>query len=235
MQLNKFLAHAGIASRRAAVELIKKGSVSVNGTIIKDPGHRVIEGDLVKVHGKPVMAQELKYIMLNKPAGFVTTASDELGRNTVLDLIKGIKERLYPIGRLDKNTTGLLLLTNDGDLAGKLSHPSSDITKVYHVTVHKTFTEEDRERLLAGVRLADGKVKADRVSHALGTKKDQLRITLHSGKNRVIRRLFEALGYEVKKLDRVQYAFLPKKGLSAGCWRKLTRKEVDLLKKLVKD
>ena len=171
--------------------------------------------------------------MLNKPAGFVTTVSDELGRDTVIDLLKEIKERLYPIGRLDKNTTGLLLLTNDGDLAAKLSHPSHNIEKVYHVTLHKPFTKEDRDRILAGIRLKDGKVRADRVSHALGTKKDQLRITLHSGKNRIVRRLFEALGYEVKKLDRVQYAFLPKKGLSVGCWRKLTKKEVDALKKLV--
>jgi 23S rRNA pseudouridine2605 synthase len=205
MQLNKFLSQAGVDSRRGAVELIKKGSVRVNNTVIKDPAYRVAEGDTVTVHGKPVIAQELKYIMLNKPAGFVTTVSDELGRDTVMDLLKDVKERLYPIGRLDKNTTGLLLLTNDGDLAVKLSHPSSNIEKVYHVTLHKPFTEQDRDRILAGIRLKDGKVRADRVSHALG----------------------------VKKLDRVQYAFLPKKGLSLGCWRKLTKKEVDALKKLV--
>ncbi|EKD48853.1 MAG: hypothetical protein ACD_64C00103G0005 [uncultured bacterium] len=234
MQLNKFLAHSGVSSRRNAVELIKQGLVKVNGEVVKEPGRVLLETDTVTVQGKKVEVERKLYIILNKPRGYITTTSDEQGRDTVMDLIgSSYKERLYPVGRLDRNTTGILLLTNDGELAQRLAHPKHQIQKVYHVTVNKPFTEVDRKRILTGVRLSDGKVTVDRISHALGPKKNQLRITIHSGKYRVVRRLFEAVGYEVKKLDRVQYANMNKRGLPAGVWRKLQQKEVNYLKKAV--
>ena len=216
MQLNKFLAHSGVSSRRNAVELIKQGLVKVNGEVVKEPGRVLLETDTVTVQGKKIEVERKLYIILNKPRGYITTTSDEQGRDTVMDLIgSSYKERLYPVGRLDRNTTGILLLTNDGELAQRLAHPKHQIQKVYHVTVNKPFTE------------------VDRISHALGPKKNQLRITIHSGKYRVVRRLFEAVGYEVKKLDRVQYANMNKRGLPAGVWRKLQQKEVNYLKKAV--
>ncbi|HLE76408.1 MAG TPA: pseudouridine synthase [Candidatus Babeliales bacterium] len=234
MQLNKFLAHSGVSSRRNAVELIKQGLVKVNGEVVKEPGRVLLETDTVTVQGKKIEVERKLYIILNKPRGYITTTSDEQGRDTVMDLIgSSYKERLYPVGRLDRNTTGILLLTNDGELAQRLAHPKHQIQKVYHVTVNKPFTEVDRKRILTGVRLSDGKVTVDRISHALGPKKNQLRITIHSGKYRVVRRLFEAVGYEVKKLDRVQYANMNKRGLPAGVWRKLQQKEVNYLKKAV--
>ena len=234
MQLNKFLAHSGVSSRRNVVELIKQGLVKVNGEVVKEPGRVLLETDTVTVQGKKIEVERKLYIILNKPRGYITTTSDEQGRDTVMDLIgSSYKERLYPVGRLDRNTTGILLLTNDGELAQRLAHPKHQIQKVYHVTVNKPFTEVDRKRILTGVRLSDGKVTVDRISHALGPKKNQLRITIHSGKYRVVRRLFEAVGYEVKKLDRVQYANMNKRGLPAGVWRKLQQKEVNYLKKAV--
>ena len=234
MQLNKFLAHSGVSSRRNAVELIKQGLVKVNGEVVKEPGRVLLETDTVTVQGKKIEVERKLYIILNKPRGYITTTSDEQGRDTVMDLIgSSYKERLYPVGRLDRNTTGILLLTNDGELAQRLAHPKHQIQKVYHVTVNKPFTEVDRKRILTGVRLSDVKVTVDRISHALGPKKNQLRITIHSGKYRVVRRLFEAVGYEVKKLDRVQYANMNKRGLPAGVWRKLQQKEVNYLKKAV--
>ncbi len=234
MQLNKFLAHAGVCSRRNAVELIKQGLVKVNGVVVKEPGHSVAEKDIVTVRGKKVTVERKLYFILNKPSGYITTTSDEKGRDTVMDLIgSSYKERLYPVGRLDRNTTGILLLTNDGQLAQQLAHPKYRVQKVYHVTLSKPFLESDRKRILAGVRLRDGKVTVDRISHALGAKKNQVRLTIHSGKYRVVRRLFEALGYDVKKLDRVQYANLNKRGLPAGVWRKLQQKEISYLKKVV--
>ncbi len=234
MQLNKFLAHAGVCSRRNAVELIKKGLVRVNGALIKEPGHSVSEKDTVMVRGKKVVVERKLYFILNKPRGYITTTSDEQGRQTVMDLIgSSYKERLYPVGRLDRNTTGILLLTNDGALAQRLAHPRYQVQKMYHVMLDKPFTESDRKKILAGVRLRDGKITVDRISHGLGPKKNQLRVTLHSGKYRIIRRLFESLGYEIKKLDRVQYARMNKRGLPVGVWRKLNQKEIMYLKKVV--
>ncbi len=234
MQLNKFLAHAGVCSRRNAVELIKKGLVRVNGTLIKEPGYAVSEKDTVTVRGKKVLVERKLYFILNKPRGYITTTSDEKGRQTVMDLMgSSYKERLYPVGRLDRNTTGILLLTNDGALAQQLAHPRYQVQKIYHVMLDKPFTESDRKKIIAGVRLRDGKVTVDRISHALGPKKNQVRVTLHSGKYRVVRRLFEALRYAIKKLDRVQYARISKRGLPVGVWRKLNQKEIKYLKKVV--
>lgn len=233
MQLNKFLAQAGVASRRKAVDIIKQRIVRVNNTIITDPAYMVQEHDVVTVQGKRVIVQELIYILLNKPAGYITTTSDELGRNTIMDLFdKQLKGRIYPVGRLDQSTTGLLLLTNDGDLAQRLSHPRYEVAKMYQVVLDKTFQEVDRSRIIKGVRLNDGMVRIDRISHPLGPQKDIVRLTLHSGKNRVVRRLFEALGYRVRKLDRIGYAMLSKKGLPVGGWRRLSKKEISSLKKL---
>lgn len=234
MQLNKFLAHAAVASRRKAVELIKQGLVYVNNKVVKEPGYVVQEHDIVTVQGKRVSVQEPLYILLNKPAGYITTTSDEEGRATVMDLLgKSFKERLYPVGRLDRNTTGLLLLTNDGALSNQLAHPRNEVTKVYQVILDKTLQEQDRQRIIKGIRLEDGIVDVDRISHPLGPQKNSVRLTLHSGKYRVVRRLFEALGYRVKKLDRVAYAMLSKRGLPLGLWRRLSKKEINSLKKLV--
>jgi 23S rRNA pseudouridine2605 synthase len=233
MQLNKFLAYAAIASRRKAVELIRQGSVRVNNKVVTEPGYVVQDTDIVTVHGKRVVPKEPIYILLNKPAGYITTVSDEKGRATVMDLLgKHIEGRLYPVGRLDRNTTGLLLFTNDGELAQQLSHPRYEITKVYQVTLHKTLHEQDRQKIIKGVRLADGIVQVDRISHPLGPRKNVVRLTLHSGKYRVVRRLFQAVGYQVKKLDRIQYATLTKRGLPVGGWRQLSQQEVNTLKKL---
>lgn len=234
MQLNKYLAQAGVASRRNAVELIKKGSVRINNTVIKDPSHRVLKADVVTVNGKRVIAQEPLYILLNKPAGYITTTADEKGRDTVMDLLgKSFKQRLYPVGRLDRNTTGLLLLTNDGEVAQRLAHPKYEVKKIYQVVLHKPFTETDRNRIAKGIKLEDGFVSVDRISYGLGPKKNQVRITLHSGKNRIVRRIFEEVGYQVKKLDRIALASLSKKGIARGDWRKLRKKEVDQLLKLL--
>ncbi len=234
MQLNKFLAHAGVCSRRKAVELIKGRLVKVNGKIVTDPAFSVSDTDKVSVRGKQVVVEKKLYILLNKPRGYITTTSDEKGRETVLDLIgSSHKQRLYPVGRLDRNTTGLLLITNDGEVAQRLTHPKHEIKKVYHVTLDKPFLEKNRSEIIRGVRLRDGKVVVDRISHALGPKKNQLRITIHSGRNRIVRRLFDLLGYNVKRLDRVQYGSFVKKGLPVGVWRKLSKKEIGSLKKIV--
>ncbi len=233
MQLNKFLAQAAVASRRKAVELIRQGIVRVNNTVIKEPGYIVQENDIVTVHGKRIYAQEHIYVLLNKPAGYVTTTADEKGRPTVIDLLgKSFKERLYPVGRLDINSTGLLLLTNDGTLAQQLTHPRYEVAKVYQVTLDKTLQESDRQRIIKGIRLIDGMVRVDRISHPLGPQKNCIRLTLHSGKNRVVRRLFEEINYKVKKLDRVAYAMLSKRGLPLGLWRRLSKKEINSLKKI---
>ncbi len=235
MQLNKFLAAAGVASRRKAAELIKQALVKVNNRIVTEPAYAVKDNDIVTVKGKHVRVQEPVYILLNKPAGFITTTFDEKGRATVMELLgKKFKERLYPVGRLDRNTTGLLLITNDGAVAQRLSHPRYEITKVYQVALHKTLYESDRQRIIKGVRLPDGNVKVDRISYPLGPRKNRVRLTLHSGKYRVVRRLFEELGYKVKKLDRIGYAMLSKRGLPLGSWRRLSKKEIAALTKLVK-
>lgn len=232
MQLNKYIAHAGVCSRRKAVELIKEGGVKVNGRVMKEPGYKVLEADVVKVHNKVVAAEKKIYILLNKPKGCVTTVSDDKGRDTVLDLLgSSIAQRLYPVGRLDVNTTGLLVLTNDGDLAQKLSHPKYEIEKVYQVEVSRALTDTDRALIQKGIRLYDGPVKVDSISKPVGVKLNQVRVSLHSGKYRIVRRLFEALGYFVNELDRVKYAGMSKKGLQTGKWRFLTSKEIAKLQK----
>jgi 23S rRNA pseudouridine2605 synthase len=236
MPLNKYIAQAGICSRRSAVELIKGGHVRVNGQVVKEPGHKVSGDDAVKVHSKliqKVKKEDYVYIVLNKPRGTVTTAADELGRPSVIDLVKlPKKQRLFPIGRLDINTTGVLFLTNDGDLAQMLSHPSNQIEKVYEITVHKEIEPSDVERIKKGIRLEDGLVQIDGLYLLPTPKKNMVGITLHSGKNRVVRRIFDALNYFVEKLDRVSCAGISKKGLARAAWRHLTKREVSRLKKM---
>lgn len=230
MPLNKFIAHAGICGRREAVELIKESMISVNGTIVTEPGFKVSDKDLVKYKGKKIAAKTTAvYILLNKPKDYITTSDDPKGRKTVLDLIKGATpERVYPVGRLDRNTTGVLLLTNDGDLAQKLTHPSYEIKKIYEVTLDKEFSKKDFDKVLNGITLEDGFIKADALSFL--EDKKSLGIEIHSGRNRIVRRIFESLGYTVEKLDRVLFANLTKKNVNRGRWRMLNEKEVRLLK-----
>jgi 23S rRNA pseudouridine2605 synthase len=229
--LSKYLAQAGIASRRKVVDVIKSGVVTVNNTVIKEPGFKISPNDVVCVNGAPVQSEDKIYILLNKPKNCITTVSDERGRHNVLDLIGDkIKTRVYPVGRLDRNTTGLLILTNDGDLALKLSHPRFEIIKVYNVTLDKNLTKKDMQHLLTGVELEDGFVMIDEAYTFKNESQKKVTVVLHSGKYRVVRRLFEALGYEVTKLDRVEYAGLTKKDLEVGKWRYLTNTEVNRLK-----
>ncbi len=232
MPLNKFIAHAGICGRREAVELIKESMISVNGTIIIEPGFKVSDKDLVKYKGKKISAKTTAvYILLNKPKDYITTSDDPKGRKTVLDLIKGATpERVYPVGRLDRNTTGVLLLTNDGDLAQKLTHPSYEIKKIYEVGLDKEISKKDFEKILNGITLDDGFIKADALSFLEAKDKKTLGIEIHSGRNRIVRRIFESLGYTVEKLDRVLFANLTKKNVNRGRWRMLNEKEVRLLK-----
>ena len=230
MPLNKFIAHSGECSRREAAELVKKGKVKVNGELVTDPGHRVSVSDTVSLVGKKLTLQkEHVYVLLNKPKDFITTTDDPEGRKTVMDLIAGLGvERVYPVGRLDRNTTGLLLLTNDGDLAQKLSHPSYSIKKVYQVTLDKALTKADFEKIVTGVELEDGVAHVDEIAYL--EKKNEVGLEIHSGKNRIVRRIFESLGYEVEKLDRMMYAGLTKKNLPRSKWRLLTDKEIIVLK-----
>lgn len=229
--LNKYIAHAGYCSRRKAVEFIKGGLVTINGRVERDPSYQVEPGDDVRVHGKHLKAEEKVYILLNKPNGYITTVSDERGRKTVMDLVvEATRARIYPVGRLDRSTTGLLVLTNDGELVQRLAHPKYQVQKTYYVTVDKEVAPAIVEKIERGVQLMDGKVKVDSVGYLPGRPKSELQVTLHSGKYRVIRRLFEHLGYEVVKLDRVRYAGLTKQGLPIGRWRYLKDKEVASLK-----
>ncbi len=230
MPLNKYIAHSGECSRRDAAELVRQGKAKVNGELITDPGHKVNATDKITLSGKKLTPQKgLVYILLNKPKGFITTNEDEKGRKTVMDLIgnAGVG-RVFSIGRLDRATTGLLLLTNDGALAQKLSHPSHDVKKVYHVTLDKPFTQADFEKVLAGMELEDGKAEVDEMAYL--EKKNELGLEIHSGKNRIVRRIFESLGYVVEKLDRMMYAGLTKKNLPRGKWRFLDEREIVLLK-----
>jgi 23S rRNA pseudouridine2605 synthase len=231
MRLSKFVAHCGISARRQAGEYVKQGLVTVNGEVEKNPAYMVQPTDVVTFKGNPIKIEEkLVYILMNKPKDIITTASDEKGRKTVLDLIGDkVQERIFPVGRLDRMTTGLLLLTNDGDLAEKLSHPSHKVQKVYHVTLNKILNRPDFERLLKGVELEDGFVKVDTLHYA-GERKNEVEVGLHIGKNRIVRRLFEHLGYEIEKLDRTYYAGLTKKEIGRGHFRHLTEKEVIMLK-----
>lgn len=232
MPLNKFIAHAGVCARREAAEMVKEGKVSVNGDIVYEPGYKVSAKDKVEVKGKQVFLQKnLVYILLNKPKDHLTTAKDPEGRKTVFDLIKGAaKERVYSVGRLDRNTTGVLLLTNDGELAQKLTHPSFEVKKVYEVTLDKPVVKKDLETILKGLTLEDGFVKADEISYADVKDKNIIGIQIHSGRNRIVRRIFEHLGYKVKNLDRVMFANLTKKNVDRGKWRYLNEKEIRLLK-----
>ena len=231
IRLNKFLANAGICSRREADEFITAGVVSVNGEIVTELGTKVKRSDEVKFHDQPVSIERKVYVLLNKPKDCVTTSDDPQERKTVMDFVKGAcKERIYPVGRLDRNTTGVLLLTNDGDLASKLTHPKFLKKKIYHVYCDKNVTKADLDQIVQGITLDDGEIHADAISYASDTDKSQVGIEIHSGKNRIVRRIFESLGYRVVKLDRVYFAGLTKKGLRRGDWRYLTEQEVAMLR-----
>ena len=231
IRLNKFLANAGICSRREADEFITAGVVSVNGVVVTELGTKVKRTDEIKFHAQPVNIERKVYVLLNKPKDCVTTSDDPQERKTVMDFVKGAcKERIYPVGRLDRNTTGVLLLTNDGDLASKLTHPKYLKKKIYHVYCDKNVTKADLDQIVSGITLDDGEIHADAVSYASETDKSQVGIEIHSGKNRIVRRIFEALGYRVIKLDRVYFAGLTKKGLRRGDWRYLTEQEVNMLR-----
>jgi 23S rRNA pseudouridine2605 synthase len=234
IRLNKYIANAGICSRREADELIKAGAISVNGKIITQMGYKVKPGDIVNYGGETIRLERKVYILLNKPKDYITTVDDPKKRKTVLDLIKGAcKERVYPVGRLDRNTTGLLLLTNDGDLTKKLTHPSSRVKKIYHVVTDKRVSKNDLIKLTEGFYLEDGFIKADNADYVITAKsKKEIGIELHSGKYRIVRRMMEHLGYKVVKLDRVFFAGLTKKNLPRGRWRFLTEKEINMLKML---
>ena len=231
LRLNKFLANAGVCSRREADEFIQAGVVTVNGEVVTELGTKILRTDEVKFHDTPVSLEKKVYVLLNKPKDYVTTSDDPQQRKTVMDLVKDVcPERIYPVGRLDRNTTGVLLLTNDGDLASKLTHPKFLKKKVYHVHLDKNLTSHDMEQIREGITLEDGEIKADAIEYADERDKAQVGIEIHSGKNRIVRRIFESLGYRVTKLDRVQFAGLTKKNLRRGDWRFLTEKEVDMLR-----
>jgi 23S rRNA pseudouridine2605 synthase len=231
IRLNKFLSNAGVASRREADVLIQTGVVSVNDQIILELGYKIKPGDVVKYDGQTINAETKRYVLLNKPKDFITTMDDPLGRKTVMSLVKkACKERIYPVGRLDRETTGLLLFTNDGDLAKKLTHPKYKASKIYHVEANKAVTLEDVEKMKTGITLEDGIIKCDHVEFIENGGSREIGVELHSGKNRVVRRIFESLGYEVVKLDRVKFASLTKKDLPRGFYRHLTEKEVSFLK-----
>ena len=231
LRLNKFLANAGVCSRREADEFIQAGVVTVNGEVVTELGTKILRTDEVKFHDTPVSLEKKVYVLLNKPKDYVTTSDDPQQRKTVMDLVKDVcPERIYPVGRLDRNTTGVLLLTNDGDLASKLTHPKFLKKKVYHVHLDKNLTSHDMDQIREGITLEDGEIKADAVEYADERDKSQVGIEIHSGKNRIVRRIFESLGYRVTKLDRVQFAGLTKKNLRRGDWRFLTEKEVDMLR-----
>ena len=231
LRLNKYLAKAGVCSRREADEFIQAGAVTVNGVVVTELGTKVLRTDEVKFHDELVSLEKKVYVLLNKPKDYVTTSDDPQQRKTVMDLVKdACPERIYPVGRLDRNTTGVLLLTNDGDLASKLTHPKFLKKKVYHVYLDKNVTAHDLQQIADGITLDDGEIHADAIEYASDTDKSQVGIEIHSGKNRIVRRIFENLGYRVVKLDRVQFAGLTKKNLRRGDWRFLTEKEVDMLR-----
>ncbi len=235
MPLNKYIAHAGTCGRREAAELVKNGNITVNGDTVLEPGYKVQYKDVVRLKGKVLQLQVTPvYILLNKPKDYICTANDPEGRKTVLDIIKNATtQRMFPVGRLDRNTTGVLILTNDGDLAQKLTHPSYEIKKIYEVTLDKPVTKADMEAIAAGVTLEDGFIAADAVSY-VGNERAVIGIEIHSGRNRIVRRIFEHLGYDVRHLDRVMFANLTKKNVDRGKWRFLSEKEVRLLKFLNK-
>ena len=231
VRLNKFIANSGVCSRREADNLILAGVVTVNGKIVTELGTKVnIYNDEVKFNGERLKGEEKVYIVMNKPKGFVTTASDPHADKTVMDLMKGCNARVFPVGRLDKNTTGVHMFTNDGEIAEKLTQPSYDKKKIYQVTLDKDLKQEDYDRITSGIELSDGLISADELEYIDDTDHRKLGIEIHSGKNRIVRRIFESLGYNVKALDRVYFAGLTKKGLKRGAWRYLTTGEVNVLK-----
>ena len=231
IRLNKYLANAGVCSRREADDFIQAGVVTVNGHVVTELGTKVLRGDEVKFHDQPVTLEKKVYVLLNKPKDYVTTSDDPQQRKTVMDLVKdACPERIYPVGRLDRNTTGVLLLTNDGEMASKLTHPKFLKKKVYHVYLDKNVTMHDMQQIASGIELEDGEIQADAIEYADDHDKSQVGIEIHSGKNRIVRRIFESLGYRVTKLDRVQFAGLTKKNLRRGDWRFLTEQEVDMLR-----
>ncbi len=233
IRLNKFIAHAGICSRREADMYIKLGSVKVNNKVMTEMGYKVKPTDEVQFDGQRLQAEKPTYVLLNKPKGFITTTRDEKGRKTVMDLVaNATKSRIVPVGRLDRPTTGLLLFTNDGDLAKKLTQPSTGVKKLYHVVLDKNVSGQHLQNIKAGIKLDDGSIKADEVSYVQGASKREVGIALHSGRNRIVRRIFEYLGYEVITLDRVLFAGLTKKDLPRGHWRHLSQAEVQQLKML---
>lgn len=236
IRLNRFIANAGICSRRKADELIAAGVVTVNGTPVTELGFKVDPAkDSVRYNGETLKREKHVYVLLNKPKDYLTTTDDPQERKTVMSLVeKASRERIYPVGRLDRNTTGLLLMTNDGDLAEKLSHPRNNITKLYQVELNKNLSQGDLNKILFGIELEDGFIKPDAVSYVTGGTKREVGIQIHSGKNRIVRRIFESLGYEVVKLDRVVYSNLTKKDLPRGRWRYLEEKEIIQLKHLIK-
>lgn len=232
MPLNKYIAHGGLCSRRDAAVWVKEGKVTVNGAIATDPGMKILPADVVKVGNKKVIAsRNFVYILLNKPKDYITTSEDPQGRKTVLDLVRtATDERIYPVGRLDRNTSGVLLLTNDGDLAQKLSHPKHEIKKVYEVRLDRALTKADLDKIASGITLEDGFVAPDAIAYADPKDKSIIGVEIHSGRNRIVRRIFEHLKYDVKALDRVMFAGLTKKDVQRGRWRLLKEKEIRLLK-----
>ncbi len=231
VRLNKFIANSGVCSRREADTLIQSGVVTVNGEVVTELGTKVnILTDDVRFNGQRLKGEEKVYIVMNKPKGYVTTASDPHAEKTVMDLLKGCPTRVFPVGRLDKNTTGVLMFTNDGEMAERLTHPSYNKKKIYQVVLDAPLTEEDQQKILAGVELSDGVVAADELEYIDAHDHRQLGIEIHSGKNRIVRRIFESLGYEVRALDRVYFAGLTKKGLKKSDWRYLTEGEVNILR-----
>ena len=231
IRLNKYLSNAGVCSRREADVLIQTGVITVNGKIVTELGYKIAPTDVIQCNGETINAEKKRYVLLNKPKGFITTMDDPQGRKTVMTLVRNAcRERIYPVGRLDRETTGLLLFTNDGDLAKKLTHPRYQARKIYHVELNKPVKAEDLEKLLRGVDLEDGKSKADKASYVEGGNSREVGIEIHSGKNRIVRRMFESLGYTVVKLDRVVFAGLTKKDLPRGMFRHLSEAEVSFLR-----
>ena len=233
IRLNKYIANSGVCSRREADTYIEHGSVEVNGNLVTEMGYKVQPDDLVRFDGTSITPEQKKYILLNKPKNYITTMDDDRGRKTVMDLVSNAsKERIYPVGRLDRNTTGLLLFTNDGELAKKLTHPKHDVRKLYHASLDKKLELKDLEKLRGEVIIEGKKVFIDAVSYVDGQPKSEVGIEIHSGRNRIVRKIFEHLGYKVSKLDRVIFAELTKKNLPRGRWRELTNQEVSNLQML---
>ncbi len=234
IRLNKYLADAGICSRREADVLIASGTVKINGATVTQLGTKVSPSDKVQYSGQILRREKLRYLLLNKPKGFITSSDDPFDRKTVMNLVEKVcDERIYPVGRLDRNTTGLLLFTNDGDLAKKLTHPKNNVKKIYHIVIDKNLTKNDMLKIAAGMELEDGFVQPDKIAYVADLNdKKQLGIELHSGRNRIVRRIFESLGYRVIKLDRVFFAGLTKKDIPRGKWRFLSPKEVGMLKRV---